>query len=320
MPDEKNTTPPASGLGKLTYLFSTAFRQWNQDKCGQLGAALAYYTVFSLAPLMLILLAVFGLVFGSSDVARQKIIEQLRYLIDPSAVKVIEDIANNAAKPKAGVLATIIGIVIALFGASGVFGQLQDALNTIWGVKLKPGQGIWNFIRSRFLSFGMIAGVGFLLLVSLTVESLLHALSGYLKTMLPGGDTLAVGVFIVFDLAVVILLFAMIFRFLPDAHVKWRDVWIGAGLTTLLFYLGKLLLGLYLAHAAAGSAYGAASSLITLLLWIFFSAQVLLFGAEFTQVYANSYGSHVRPTPNAIQVERQEVEVPSDEARSKSGG
>ncbi|HEY0791262.1 MAG TPA: YihY/virulence factor BrkB family protein [Chthoniobacterales bacterium] len=318
MPEEKNTTPPAHGLGKLKYLFSTAFRQWNQDKCGQLGAALAYYTVFSLAPLMLVLLAIFGLVFGGSDVARQKIIGQLQYLIDPSAVKVFEDVANNAAKPKAGALATIIGVAIALFGASGVFGQLQNALNTIWGVKVKPGQGIWNFIRSRFLSFGMVAGVGFLLLVSLTVESLLHGLSGYLKTMLPGGDVLALAVFIAFDLAVVILLFAMIFRFLPDAHIKWQDVWIGAALTTILFYLGKLLLGLYLAHAAAGSAYGAASSLITLLLWVFFSAQIMLFGAEFTQVYANTYGSQVKPASNAVQVEHHEVELPAKEPASEA--
>ena len=159
----------------LNLLKSTA-QEWSQDRCPQLGAALAYYTVFSLAPLMLVLLAVFGLIYGGSEQAREKILDQLRYLIDPSGLKVIQDIANNAAQPKAGILAAAIGIVIALFGASGIFGQLQDALNTIWGVKPKPGQGIWGFIRARFLSFAMVGGVCFLLLVSLTVENLLRGL------------------------------------------------------------------------------------------------------------------------------------------------
>ena len=155
-------------------LFKNTASEWIQDKCPQLGAALAYFTVFSLAPLVLVLLAVFGLIFGGSDQARQKITEQLQYLIDPSGIKVIQDIAANASKPQAGIIATTIGVVLALFGASGVFGQLQDALNTIWGVKPKPGGGLMGFIRTRFLSFAMVGGVCFLLLVSLTVETLLR--------------------------------------------------------------------------------------------------------------------------------------------------
>jgi membrane protein len=158
-------------------------KEWSQDKCPQLGAALAYYTVFSLAPLMLVLLAVFVLNYGGSEQAREKIVDQLQYLIDPSGLKVIQDIANNAAQPKAGILAAVIGIVIALFGASGIFGQLQDALNTIWDVKPEPGQGIWGFIRARFLSFAMVGGVCFLLLVSLTVENLLRGLHNYLQSI-----------------------------------------------------------------------------------------------------------------------------------------
>jgi membrane protein len=299
----------AAGPAGILNLLKTAFMEWSRDKCPQLGAALAYYTVFSLAPLVLVLLAVFGLVYGGSDQAREKITDQLRYLVDPSGLKVIQDIANNAANPKASILATAMGILIALFGASGIFGQLQDALNTIWSVKSKPGQGIWSFVRARFLSFAMVGGICFLLLVSLTVESLLAGLHNYLQSILPGGHYLGLGIFYIFDLAIVTLLFAMLFRFLPDARIAWHDVWTGAALTALLFTVGKFLLGIYLSTGAAGSAYGAASSLITLLLWIFYSAQIFLFGAEFTKVYANTYGSHVEPEEHAVKVERREIEL-----------
>jgi membrane protein len=295
---------------RILELLKSATKEWNEDKCPQLGAALAYYAVFSLAPLMLVLLGVFGSIYGGSEQAREKILEQLGYLIDPSGLKVIQEIANNAAQPKAGILAAAIGILIALFGASGIFGQLQDALNTIWDVKPKPGQGIWGFIRARFLSFAMVAGVCFLLLVSLTVESLLRGLHNYLQSIVPGGHYLGLAVFYVFDLAIIVLLFAMIFRYLPDAKIAWRDVWTGAALTAILFLIGKFLLGLYLGSGAAGSAYGAASSLVTLLLWVFYSAQILLFGAEFTKVYANTYGSPVQAEEHAIRVERTEIELP----------
>jgi membrane protein len=302
-----------SYAARVLDVLKSAAKEWSRDKCPQLGAALAYYTVFSLAPLVLVLLGVFGLIYGGSEQARQKILDQLRYLIDPSGVKVFEDIANNAAEPKAGILATAIGILIALFGASGIFGQLQDALNTIWSVKLKPGQGIWGFIRARFLSFAMVGGVCFLLLVSLTIENLIRALHSYLQSIVPGGHYLGLAIFYIFDLAIIVLLFAMIFRYLPDVKIAWRDVWTGAALTTILFVIGKFLLGLYLGSGAAGSAYGAASSLITLLLWIFYSAQILLFGAEFTKVYANTYGSHVEPEEHAVKMERKEIELPRKE-------
>ncbi len=303
-----------SKLAGLVSLFRKTAEEWIQDKCPQLGAALAYYTISSLAPMVLVLLAVFGLIYGGSEQAREKVTDQLRYFLDPSGVKVFQDIAANASEPKRGILAAAFGIIIALFGASGVFGQLQDALNTIWGVKPKPGGGIWGFLRARFLSFAMVGGVCFLLLVSLTVESVLRGLNTYLESMLPGGHFLALTIFFVFDLAVVILLFAMIFRYLPDVKIGWRDVWLGAALTAVLFAIGKLILGLYLGSGAAGSAYGAASSLITLLLWIFYSAQILLFGAEFTQVYGNTYGSQVKPQKHAIMVERREIEVPANHA------
>jgi membrane protein len=290
-------------------LVKNTAREWMDDKCPQLGAALAYFTVFSLAPLVVVLLAVFGLIFGGSEHAQEKITEQLQYFVDPSGIKVIRDIAANASEPKAGFLATAIGVIVGVFGASGVFGQLQDALNTIWGVKPRPGSGLSGFVRARFLSFAMVGGVCFLLLVSLTVETLLRALNVHLKAMMPGGDVVAIVLFLLFDLLVIILLFALIFRYLPDAKIAWRDVWVGATLTAILFVFGKFILALYLGSGAAGSAYGAASSLITLLLWIYYSAQILLFGAEFTQVYANTYGSVVEPRKHAVKVERTEREV-----------
>ena len=284
-------------------------QEFVEDKAPQLGAALAYYTVFSLAPLILVLLAVTGIIFrGDPAGAWNKITQQMSYFLDPSAVQVVQNIAQKASQPGKSTIATIIGIALALFGASGVFGQLQDALNTIWDVKAKPGGGMWGFLRTRFLSFAMIGGVCFLLLVSLTLESVLKGFSHYIQSVLPGGIAVAMAVYLIFDFAVIVLLFAMIFKFLPDAEVQWRDVWIGAVMTAILFGVGKWALGFYLGSGSAGSAYGAASSLITLLLWVYYSSQILLFGAEFTQVYAERAGREVKPDEYAVRVEQKEVE------------
>jgi membrane protein len=283
-------------------LLKQTFSEWLEDKVPQLGAALAYYTVFSLAPLVLLLLAIVGFLFRNDPAGTwQKVTEQMSYFLDKSAIDVVQGIAQKASQPNKGVVATSIGILLALFGASGVFGQLQDALNTIWGVKAKPGVGIMGFIRSRFLSFAMVAGVCFLLLVSLVLESLLKSFSHYVQAMLPGGIVIALVVYSIFDLAVVVLLFALIFKFLPDVKIQWRDVWIGALMTAIFFAIGKWALGLYLGSGAAASAYGAASSLITLLLWIYYSSQILLFGAEFTQVYAARSGRALVPAKYAVR-------------------
>jgi membrane protein len=280
------------------------------DKAPQLGAALAYYTVFSLAPLVLILLAVIGVLFRSDPAgAWSRMSAQMSYFLDKSAMDVLQGIAAKAAEPGKGTLATIIGIALALFGASGVFGQLQDALNTIWGVKAKPGLGIWGFLRARFVSFAMVAGVCFLLLVSLIIESVLKAFSHYVQALFPGGIAIAMGAYFIFDFAIVVLLFAMIFKGLPDAKIRWRDVWIGSVITAVFFLIGKWALGLYLGSGTAASAYGAASSLITLLLWIYYSSQILLFGAEFTQVYANRTGAEIKPDAYAVRIEQHEEEV-----------
>jgi membrane protein len=299
-----------SFVGNASSLLKQTFQEWLQDKAPQLGAALAYYTVFSLAPLILVLLAIIGFLFRDDPAgAWNKITQQMSYFLDPSALQVVQNIAQKASQPGKSVIATIIGVALALFGASGVFGQLQDALNTIWGVKAKPGTGIWGFLRARFLSFAMVAGICFLLLVSLAIEALLKGFSHYVQSVVPGGIGIALTVYLAFDFAVVVLLFAMIFKFLPDVKIQWRDVWIGAVITAIFFGIGKWALGLYLSSGAAGSAYGAASSLITLLLWVYYSSQILLFGAEFTQVYADRAGRGVEPSEYAVRIQTSEVEV-----------
>jgi len=308
--NEHNPATSKSFSTDAFVLLRQTFQEWLLDKAPQLGAALAYYTVFSLAPLILLLLAIVGAIFRHDPAgASNKITQQMSYFLDPSALQVVQSIAQSASQPGKSTIATIIGIALALFGASGVFGQLQDALNTIWGVKAKPGRGIWGFLRNRFLSFAMVAGICFLLLVSLAMEALLKGFSHYVQSVLPGGTVVALTVYLIFDFGVVVLLFAMIFKFLPDVKIQWRDVWIGAVMTAILFGVGKWLLGLYLGSGAAGSAYGAASSLITLLLWVYYSSQILLFGAEFTQVYAARAGREFKPDEYAVRVETKEVET-----------
>jgi len=306
--DDSNTSE--SLVGNASSLLKQTFQEWLQDKAPQLGAALAYYTVFSLAPLVLVLLAIIGFLFRDDPAgAWNKITQQMSYFLDPSALQVVQNIAEKASQPGKSAIATIIGVALALFGASGVFGQLQDALNTIWGVKAKPGTGILGFLRARFLSFAMVAGICFLLLVSLAIEALLKGFSHYVQSVAPRGIVIALTVYLVFDFAVVVLLFAMIFKFLPDVKIQWRDVWIGAVMTAIFFGIGKWALGLYLSSGAVGSAYGAASSLITLLLWVYYSSQILLFGAEFTQVYSDRAGRGVEPSEYAVRVHTSEIEV-----------
>ena len=296
-------------LPRAFRLFRTTFGQWLEDKAPQLGAALAFNRVFPGAHDARVI-SNFWADHGNSEVARREILHRLYSFLDRSSAKAVEDIAASAGKPAAGLVATVIGIAVALFGASGVFGQLQDALNTIWGVKPKPGRSFASFLRARFLSFAMVAGVCFLLLVSLTASAIITAFGGYLEHLLPGGSALAWTIHLALDISIVTLLFAMIFKFLPDARLSWRDVRLGAALTAALFLVGKYALGFYLGSGGAGSAYGAAGSLITMLIWIYYAAQIVLFGAEFTQVYAQERGRGVRPAKYAVRVKRREIELP----------
>jgi membrane protein len=281
------------------------FSEWMEDQAPTLGAALAYYTVFSLAPLLIISISIAGLVF-SKEAAQGQIFDQLRGLLGDESGRAMEVMVQNAsAEPATGLVATLLGFVTLLFGASGVFAQLQMSLNTIWGVQPKPGRGILGIIQDRILSFGFILVVGFLLLVSLLLTAAIAFVGHRFGDMVPGMEALVQILNSIFSLAVIALLFAMIFKFLPDAKIAWRDVWIGAFITAALFTLGKFALGLYLGRSGVGSSYGAAGSLIVLLLWVFYSSQIVFFGAEFTQVYANRFGSRVAPSGNAVAVSKQ---------------
>ena len=296
-------------LKLVVNLFKQTATEWIADDAPQLGAALAYYSVFSLAPMVLLLISVLGVLFREDPAgAWSRITEQMSYFLDKSAVDMVQQIAKQVSTPSKSMLGGAIGLSLALFGATGVFGQLQNALNIIWGVKSKPGRGIWGFVRSRFLSFALIAGIGFLLLISLVIEAGIKGFSHYLQSVLPGALTIIIPIYLTFDLVIVTAVFAMIFKVLPNAQTRWRDVWIGAVLTAFLFLLGKWALGLYLGSGTAASAYGAASSLITLLLWVYYSSQILLFGAEFTQVYANKCGADIKPDKYAVRIERKEIE------------
>jgi membrane protein len=289
----------------IVELLKETFREWQEDKASRLAAALAYYTAFSIAPLIIIAIAIAAVVFGE-EAARGGIDDQLRGLIGQQGAEAVQDMINNANKPAEGTIATIISVVFLLFGASGVFGQLQDSLNTIWEVAPKPGRGVMGFIKDRFLSFTMVLGIGFLLLVSLVLSAILAGLSNFLGDMLPGLSFLWGILNFLISFGVITLLFALIYRVLPDAKIAWGDVWFGATITALLFTIGKSLIGLYLGNSSVGSTYGAAGSFVVLLLWVNYSAQILFFGAEFTQVYANKYGSRIVPTENAVRLTEED--------------
>jgi membrane protein len=292
----------------LWSLLKTAAGDWLDDKAPRLGAALAYYTVFSLAPLLLIAVAVAGFVFGE-QAARHQIAQEIQGLVGEEGGRAVQSMLEHAGKPGQGIAASVLGVVLLLVGAAGVFGELQDALNTIWGVQPKPGRGVWEFVRDRFLSFAMVLVIGFLLLMSLVLSAALSALAHLFSRW--EFACVSIGLNEVVSLVVITLLFATIFRFLPDAKIGWRDVWLGAAVTAVLFEAGKFLIGLYLGRSGVASAYGAAGSLAVLLIWLYYSAQIFLFGAELTKVYTNRYGSRIVPADNAEPV--------SPEARAAQG-
>jgi membrane protein len=273
--------------------------QWTEDQPFQLAAALSYYTLFSLAPLLIVVIAVAGFAFGH-DAAQERIAETLQGLVGPESAQAIQSIVQNASRrPETGLLSSIVGIAILLIGAGGVVGQLQTSLNTIWGVAAKPGQAISEFLRQRFVSFAMILGVGFLLVVSLAASAILTTLTQFAGQWLGTNAFLAHGLDVIISFVFVTTLFAMIYKFLPDVRIEWRDVIVGAALTSLLFTIGKVLIGIYLGTSGVTSAYGAAGSLITVLLWVYYSSLIFFLGAEFTQVFAREYGSGVVPAENA---------------------
>jgi membrane protein len=275
---------------------------WDEDNVTRLAASLAYYTLLSIAPLIILAVAVAGLAFGQ-DAAREHISKELASVVGGGAADSIQAIAKNAHTPGSGILSVIIGLAVLLFGASGVFGELQSALNTVWEVAPKPGRGVWGIIKDRFFSFSLVVGVAFLLLVSLIVSAGLTWVGQFFEQSLPGGAVVWQILNFCISLAVVTALFALMFKTLPDVHIKWKDVWVGAAVTAALFTLGKFGLGIYLGSAGVSSAYGAAGSIVALVIWVYYSSQVVLVGAEFTEAYARRFGSQITPDDKAISLE-----------------
>jgi membrane protein len=288
---------------------------WLDDKAPMLAAALAYYTIFSLAPLIVLSMSVAGLAFGEEE-ARRRLLAQINIFISPQTANTVESIIENADRATANVWATTVSVVIGLVAASIVFRQLKITLNTVWGIALEPGQGIRVLARRQLLAFGMVLIIGFLLLLSVAISAVLGALNQFvLRAVMPGLGQLLPTLDFVLSLVLVTFLFALLFKILPDVEVAWRDVWLGAAVTALLFSLGKYLIALYVRNFPIGTSYGAASSLVIVLLWVYFSAQILLFGAEFTQAYANRYGSKILPARHAMRIVRRRYEEVQSDAQ-----
>lgn len=280
-------------------LFKAAGTDWVNDRAQKLGAALAFYTILAASPLFVIVFYILNLWINASS-AREHIFDQIRDLIGPQGAQALQNILVNPHQLARGSVASIIALGTLVITASGLFVELQDDLNFIWGVEEKPRQGIWGFIKNRLLSFAMIVGIGFLLLVSLLVSAALSALNKYFSGMIPGvASPLWPVLNLLVSFGVITLLFAMIYKVLPDVKIAWREVWVGAAITALLFTVGKFLLGMYLGRSTVASAYGAAGSVVIILLWVYYSAQILFFGAELTQVYACRFGKRLEPADHA---------------------
>ena len=286
--------------------------RWSEHKDARLGAALAYYSIFSLGPLIVIAIAIAGLVFGAEEVQAQ-VVGALHGLLGDSGTQAIDAMLKGANRPREGIFAAVIGVGTLVFAAVGVVVQLKDALNTVWDVKTPPGSGIWRFVRTYIWSLAGVLSLGFLLLVSMLVTAALAAAGKYVAPYLPEASLQIAGFLVSF--AVISLLFAMMFKWLPDTPIEWRDVWLGAILTAALFEAGKFLIGLYIGKQGLESTYGAAASIVVVLIWVYYSAQLVLLGAEFTNVYARRYGSQ----RNAVSADRGSTEGKSaDVARVRA--
>ena len=281
-------------LRKIGRLLQETFQEWQEDKASRIAAALAYYTVFSISPLLVIAIAIAGAFFGQQT-AQEQITAQLTELVGEDGVKPILLALNNMSQPKIRGIASWISIGVLILGASGIFAQLQDALNTVWNVKPQPGQGILPFIRKRLASFLMVLAICVLLMGSLVLSGIISAVRTYQTDILPGSTILWKHLDFFVSLGLMTFLFGLMFKYVPDIKIAWKDVLVGSVITALLFLFGKFLLGMYLSKGSLGSAYGAAGSLIVFLAWVYYSAQIVLLGAEFTQVYTRRYGSKIRP-------------------------
>jgi membrane protein len=279
-----------------------SFGEWNRDNASRLAAALAYYTIFSIAPLLILVIAIAGLFFDATSV-REQLMGQIQALVGTDGADFLRSVLDNANQPgeQSGWVASAISVGLLILGATGVLTQLQTALNVVWNVKAKPELGFWGVLRKRALSFGMLLGIGFVLLVSLMLSAIVAGFSSYLNNLAPGLDAAGQLLSFLVSFGVTTFVFALIYKFVPDVNISWGDVWFGGIVTALLFSLGKTLIGLYLGNNSFGSTYGAAGSVVILLVWVFYSAQILFFGAELTQVYARRYGSRITPNEYAVK-------------------
>jgi membrane protein len=280
-------------------LLKESFAEWNRDKALRLAASLSFYTVLSLPSLLVIMLAVAAQVFGR-EAAQTRIADQLGALVGDEGRGAIEAMLTGERKPNSGVFASVLSGLLLLFGATGVFAELQDSLNIIWDVKSKPRGGLWGLIRTRFLSLNLVLAVGFLLIVSLVVSAALAALGELWGQRLQGLESVLKVLDFLLSFGALTGLFALLFRRLPDIRIPWRDVWLGAAVTSLLFTIGKVAIGVYLGRSAVGAAYGTAGPLVILLLWIYYSSLIFFFGAEFTQVYSRKHGSRIGKRAEAL--------------------
>jgi membrane protein len=272
-------------------LFKAAAVNWVQDYAQSMGAALAFYTMFSMAPLLLIVISIAGLVFGE-DAARGEIFNQLDSVLGTPAALAVQSLIESAGKPATSVPASVFGLVFLFIGATSVFGELQDALDRIWRAPARAGHsGLWRLLRARLRSFGMILGIGFLFMVPLAFSAGLAVLNRYWNPLFGEWATLVNTIELTLGFVLPIMVFAMIYKTMPRARIDWRDVWVGATVTSLLFLAGKFLIGAYISKTGISSAFGAAASLVVVLLWVYYSAQIFLFGAEFTWVYSHRFGS-----------------------------
>lgn len=287
---------------------------WREDNAPRLSAALAFYTILSLAPLFLIAIAIVGAVYGR-DAATGALTEQLESWIGSAGAEIVRITVHKADHPKQGIIATVVGLLTLLFAASGVFGELKSSLNVTWNVKPKPDRGFWVFVRGRFLSFGMVLVIGFLLLVSMVHTTSMTAFGSYLDAYVPGLSMLIRWANFVMNFAIITCLFAMIFKWLPDAIIHWRDVWFGATITAILFSIGNYLIAFYLKQGGMASPFGAAGSLVAFIIWVYYSGLILFFGAELTQVTARHAGREILPGENAVSTllpgETKDVEAAS---------
>ncbi|MBA2622815.1 MAG: YihY/virulence factor BrkB family protein [Chthoniobacterales bacterium] len=302
-------------IKKFFQISKEAASEFFADDAMSLAAALALYTVIALAPLITVMLTIAGMIFG--DQASEGFVQQVEGLIGKSGAEAVRDIVDNAKKPSSGILQATLGFLLVLVSASAVFAQLQSSLNRIWNVVTKPGLGIMHMVKTRLFSMAVVAALGFLLMVSLGVSTILAALGSYFKTLAPEMEVLLHVVNFVVAVGVTTVLFACIFKYIPDVIIRWRDVWVGALVTALLFNLGQIGLGIYLGNSATAAEYGAAGSLMVLILWLYYSTAILFYGAEWAQVRARLLGNRLEPAAHANRLVVEARDANDPEAESK---